>query len=130
MLMFINVMCLTIIVSIFLSIIRQYTIFVIISRTVLFFFFSSRRRHTRLVSDWSSDVCSSDLRHALFDLLHDLEVHRAAVRLGDDEIGAVHIDILSIYSRDAYLSRGRPFSSRSEERRVGKECRSRWSPYH
>src|SRR5262249_59582779 len=28
---------------------------------VLVFFFSSRRRHTRLVSDWSSDVCSSDL---------------------------------------------------------------------
>src|SRR5438093_734742 len=27
------------------------------------FFFSSRRRHTRLVSDWSSDVCSSDLHH-------------------------------------------------------------------
>src|SRR5438046_3293582 len=27
------------------------------------FFFSSRRRHTRLVSDWSSDVCSSDLIH-------------------------------------------------------------------
>src|SRR5258706_1449147 len=28
------------------------------------FFFSSRRRHTRLVSDWSSDVCSSDLRRS------------------------------------------------------------------
>ena len=28
---------------------------------VVFFFFSSRRRHTRLVRDWSSDVCSSDL---------------------------------------------------------------------
>src|SRR5215213_7618700 len=28
---------------------------------MFFFFFSSRRRHTRLVSDWSSDVCSSDL---------------------------------------------------------------------
>src|SRR5262245_62358363 len=28
----------------------------------LFFFFSSRRRHTRCLSDWSSDVCSSDLR--------------------------------------------------------------------
>src|SRR5471030_3458290 len=27
-----------------------------------FFFFSSRRRHTRCLSDWSSDVCSSDLR--------------------------------------------------------------------
>src|SRR6201998_2148785 len=32
---------------------------------VLFFFFSSRRRHTRLTCDWSSDVCSSDLPHAL-----------------------------------------------------------------
>src|SRR5438093_3262956 len=31
---------------------------------VFFFFFSSRRRHTRLVSDWSSDVCSSDLARA------------------------------------------------------------------
>src|SRR5262249_57302986 len=29
---------------------------------VCLFFFSSRRRHTRLVSDWSSDVCSSDLQ--------------------------------------------------------------------
>src|SRR5574341_2068374 len=28
---------------------------------IVFFFFSSRRRHTRLVGDWSSDVCSSDL---------------------------------------------------------------------
>src|SRR3989440_862158 len=32
--------------------------------TVLFFFFSSRRRHTRSDRDWSSDVCSSDLRSA------------------------------------------------------------------
>src|SRR5438093_4425371 len=31
----------------------------------VFFFFSSRRRHTRLVSDWSSDVCSSDLAMGL-----------------------------------------------------------------
>src|SRR5262249_57942169 len=31
------------------------------SRWHSLFFFSSRRRHTRLVSDWSSDVCSSDL---------------------------------------------------------------------
>src|SRR5438045_7509916 len=33
----------------------------LISLLVLFFFFSSRRRHTRCLSDWSSDVCSSDL---------------------------------------------------------------------
>src|SRR5579863_10659924 len=29
---------------------------------MFFFFFSSRRRHTRWTGDWSSDVCSSDLR--------------------------------------------------------------------
>src|SRR5438270_10077332 len=31
--------------------------------SMIFFFFSSRRRHTRFDCDWSSDVCSSDLRH-------------------------------------------------------------------
>src|SRR5258706_4215758 len=35
---------------------------------LLVFFFSSRRRHTRLVSDWSSDVCSSDLDHLVVAL--------------------------------------------------------------
>src|SRR5258705_6547313 len=34
----------------------------VVYANVLFFFFSSRRRHTRCLSDWSSDVCSSDLR--------------------------------------------------------------------
>src|SRR5215203_6841277 len=68
----------------------------------IFFFFSSRRRHTRYWRDWSSDVCSSDL--LLGDLVH-----------GSGVIALCHEDLL----------RGR-----SEERRVGKECRSRWSPYH
>ena len=36
-------------------------VFVLVLFLFFFFFFSSRRRHTRLVSDWSSDVCSSDL---------------------------------------------------------------------
>src|SRR5262249_59941190 len=61
-------------------------------RVVLFFFFSSRRRHTRLVSDWSSDVCSSDLLgelqrgrgHVLLEVgergrARDGEHHRRAV---------------------------------------------------
>src|SRR5258706_9793034 len=47
-----------------------------------FFFFSSRRRHTRLVSDWSSDVCSSDLR-----LLVTRNELRAAARRYGAEIG-------------------------------------------
>src|SRR5262249_58177562 len=36
-------------------------VLVVVAYSVVLFFFSSRRRHTRLVSDWSSDVCSSDL---------------------------------------------------------------------
>src|SRR5436189_4233605 len=35
---------------------------------LIFFFFSSRRRHTRYIGDWSSDVCSSDLRGATMQL--------------------------------------------------------------
>src|SRR5258705_9025791 len=38
---------------------------------ILFFFFSSRRRHTRCLSDWSSDVCSSDLQTLLENGLVD-----------------------------------------------------------
>src|SRR5438045_9766005 len=68
----------------------------IISSYSFFFFFSSRRRHTRCLSDWSSDVCSSDLartwiirqrRNLLLDL--ELEVRLITHRLwrAADEIG-------------------------------------------
>src|SRR2546427_11335380 len=40
-----------------------------LSLSFCFFFFSSRRRHTRFDCDWSSDVCSSDLRHAPLPVL-------------------------------------------------------------
>src|SRR5690606_40727188 len=40
------------------------------------FFFSSRRRHTRFSRDWSSDVCSSDLKHGLLYLLTDRSMFR------------------------------------------------------
>src|SRR5437899_3926622 len=40
------------------------------------FFFSSRRRHTRCLSDWSSDVCSSDLEQELSSRQQDLERQR------------------------------------------------------
>src|SRR6266487_5605150 len=65
------------------------------------FFFSSRRRHTRWTGDWSSDVCSSDLSD---EQIQWFPAHKESHRHCDAE--------------------------RSEERRVGKECRSRWSPYH
>src|SRR5205814_4660703 len=74
-----------------------------------FFFFSSRRRHTRCLSDWSSDVCSSDL--LAFGICGPVAARLQ--RLSDAEC--------------AWQART---VERSEERRVGKECRSRWAPDH
>src|SRR5690242_21610544 len=79
------------------------------------FFFSSRRRHTRLTCDWSSDVCSSDLEPTLCNL-----AHHSYFNLDDGGSGNI-LDHRMAINAAAY---------RSEERRVGKECRSRWSPYH
>src|SRR3712207_6959214 len=93
-----------------------------------FFFFSSRRRHTRYWRDWSSDVCSSDLFWELFDLFQFLylpSVYSDSPSLLDSVFGGC--TILRICS----FLLGYPICwHRSEERRVGKECRSRWSPYH
>src|SRR5258706_7559102 len=98
----------------------------------IFFFFSSRRRHTRLVSDWSSDVCSSDLAEAPFvDLALLFRQHAArdqqgiAIAAREREAGG-YGTLPRGLDRNGQ-DRGR---DRSEERRVGKECRSRWSPYH
>src|SRR5437899_6491345 len=94
------------------------------------FFFSSRRRHTRCLSDWSSDVCSSDLKCG-----HDAPIYGVIEGIIEksgtpyfcfkdlDEnkpAGSIKIRVETI---DYFLRR-------SEERRVGKECRYRWSPYH
>src|SRR5256885_10933284 len=96
------------------------------------FFFSSRRRHTRLQGDWSSDVCSSDLND------EDL---RAKALANVEQNGIVFLDeidkitnrsetIGADVSRQGVQRDLLPLVERSEERRVGKECRSRWSPYH
>src|SRR5206468_8114483 len=98
----------------------------------MFFFFSSRRRHTRSDRDWSSDVCSSDLEH-IFErhvtkafILVCLQVGEAGECLGDvaleDVLCRVRARLVGIPQR---LDVGRK-ELRSEERRVGKECRSRW----
>src|SRR2546430_5697438 len=101
------------------------------SSNLSFFFFSSRRRHTRFDCDWSSDVCSSDLRTApaiLEDLQSEsIEGRRRKLR------GYANVGLLCIHEV-GYLSYDDKAADilfeRSEERRVGKECRSRWSPYH
>src|SRR5207253_7674863 len=97
-------------------------------------FFSSRRRHTRWPRDWSSDVCSSDLNQggkpyfvhstrtqpyaaALCDLLGTDQ--RSMVDLGQDG----ETNGAAIYAK---IKQKTPRSgTRSEERRVGKECRTR-----
>src|SRR2546430_12526992 len=97
----------------------------------IMFFFSSRRRHTRFDCDWSSDVCSSDLQavrptttvapQALF-LMNAPQVRQWAAAFAKRLDGESTVD--------GKISRAFLLALRSEERRVGKECRSRWSPYH
>src|SRR2546430_2784905 len=98
---------------------------------VFFFFFSSRRRHTRFDCDWSSDVCSSDL---VVDATNaTLTVTNAQLENVGDYTVTVRNAGGSVTSTNATLTLvGAPkiVATRSEERRVGKECRSRWSPYH
>src|SRR5256886_6941314 len=95
-----------------------------------FFFFSSRRRHTRFDCDWSSDVCSSDLSDGLSDLLeqHLVAPFERAVALVQRLDHTDHALPVASPDRDDQHVEGP--ETRSEERRVGKECRSRWSPYH
>src|SRR5256886_8286265 len=94
-----------------------------------FFFFSSRRRHTRFDCDWSSDVCSSDLMlppgkyvvQVIMPPGYEVEKEEDKnLLIGDNYIAPVTVQFSGLG--------GAIF--RSEERRVGKECRSRWSPYH
>src|SRR3989449_11474027 len=103
----------------------------------IFFFFSSRRRHTRCSRDWSSDVCSSDLVDRVARVGNEYRV--AAVERGEhqmrealfgsdgDDRFRIRIECDAVAALVPAADRA---AQRSEERRVGKECRSRWSPYH
>src|SRR5438132_13131296 len=97
----------------------------------MLFFFSSRRRHTRSLCDWSSDVCSSDLDR--WQTAGEVGAQLEAMSTpsgGMPPTGATAT--ISSGTEDA-IRRGHPVrvaALRSEERRVGKEWRSRWSRYH
>src|SRR5207245_7450283 len=97
----------------------------------LFFFFSSRRRHTRCYRDWSSDVCSSDLRKTL-------SARRGSGRPSGLPPRTWAVDgrtvlLLLLYAVGFLLAESVTWrlafalspKVRSEERRVGKECRMR-----
>src|SRR5256885_7031471 len=135
----------------------RYTLFSEISwsTAICFFFFSSRRRHTRLQGDWSSDVCSSDWadvpqRQRLLAVVGDRDFAAQALELaaqrhlvdgivlGDQhaqvEQGQIGAEAGRALCATEHLRNAQADAQnvvpRSEERRVGKECRSRWSPYH
>src|SRR5205085_7325167 len=100
--------------------------------------FSSRRRHTRFDCDWSSDVCSSDLYHPEQDVglkYQAVQVHPSLFENERVLSCSGHLPLEKV-CRDGYrhlclltvLSTVHIPRCRSEERRVGKECRSRWAP--
>src|SRR3546814_6844368 len=93
------------------------SVYVFYSTLIFFFFFKQKTAYEMRISDWSSDVCSSDL---LTRAPLDLRARIAAAKAYATERRQIEAKI--------------PQEFRSEERRVGKECvstcRSRWSPYH
>src|SRR3546814_2070846 len=99
----------------------------------LFFFFKQKTAYEMRISDWSSDVCSSDLLDAaeirhLYKQRHEIIRFQRLVGMMKEVAGRLTTDD-DLPNIDTAV---RPF--RSEERRVGKECvstcRSRWSPDH
>src|SRR5207253_7286851 len=95
----------------------------------LHFFFSSRRRHTRWPRDWSSDVCSSDLSRPTPDSFPQIGRRSTAPPTAQSATNCSEAQ--SGFRRRERVLSVLPYSLlRSEERRVGKECRLRWWREH
>src|SRR3546814_2228752 len=102
---------------------------------ICFFFFKQKTAYELRISDWSSDVCSSDLRladDARRIILYRSGIRRPARRVGAGMVGPDPHGLL-LGDGKADLEGGADIHAgkrRSEERRVGKECvstgRSRW----
>src|SRR3546814_956218 len=113
----------------------MYVTHVSLISVLVFFFFKQKTAYEMRISDWSSDVCSSDLtpypggeswREAtdrVMRFVDDLPSRWDGKRV-----------LVIGHMATRYGLRRRLLDMRSEERRVGKECvstcRSRWSPYH
>src|SRR3546814_10875036 len=97
---------------------------------IIFFFFKQKTAYEMRISDWSSDVCSSDLRR-----LDDVPA-RELKSIADDlkkQLGSGVVAIVGTHDGKAANVVAVTNDLRPEERRVGKECvstcRSRWLPY-
>ena len=111
---------------------------------VVFFFFKQKTAYEILTCDWSSDVCSSDLaisyggyrqksreaQPTIPQLKEDMKImHAMGIRI----LRTYNVQLAqapNILKAISELKEEDENFERSEERRVGKECRSRWSPYH
>src|SRR2546430_10214746 len=98
----------------------------------LLFFFSSRRRHTRFDCDWSSDVCSSDLESVdvLKKTLHRQWADEAEMRAGVDSLLGRVAEFSPLEPEEGETRAAAREGTEIGRASVGKECRSRWSPYH
>src|SRR3546814_6750427 len=114
--------------------------FFCLSNCFIFFFFKQKTAYEMRISDWSSDVCSSDLA---LDYASQRKQGRHPGMKADEHVAIIeHPDVrrtLMLMRSLTEACRGLIYLNaaaidRSEERRVGKECvstcRYRWSPYH
>src|SRR3546814_5183115 len=109
------------------------------SIVVLFccFFFKQKTAYEMRISDWSSDVCSSDLANIWLGKVSSKDMCTTLWKAGHAGISCyptVAGRLRGCSFRAIIVNYVGPTANRSEERRVGKECvstcRSRWSPYH
>src|SRR3546814_3451522 len=107
----------------------------------VFFFFKQKTAYEMRISDWSSDVCSSDLAAECEALRRPVDAVWNAIRktgvfyhFVPRRYGGLEFDIDSFIDAMLPIAEGCASTGRSEERRVGQgcvsTCRSRWSPYH
>src|SRR3546814_5561603 len=116
------------------------------SMYVIFFFFKQKTAYEMRISDWSSDVCSSDLEAEPVVIRiddHDESVDGAmSIDRADEEVLRSELEVPHVAKseeeeeekgEEEEMKENEDEEKRSEERRVGKEgvstCRSRWSPY-
>src|SRR3546814_8645107 len=98
---------------------------------IFVFFFKQKTAYEMRISDWSSDVCSSDLIDSAGDsLIVEFKDDSDAVEVKREEWENIRYS----YDKSQDKVEEEVLGTRSEERRVGKECvstcRSRWSTYH
>src|SRR3546814_1512971 len=104
------------------------------SRCDFIFFFKQKTAYEMRISDWSSDVCSSDLGAHRRDLARSRLERREKDGARIKAMIARRQPLSGVRIADFTWIGAGSYTTRSEERRVGKECvstcRSRWSPYH